>query len=167
MKFGFLLAVLSCFGSGSALALENDNCTAAKKFAVCNESVVKEKVDWACNLVKSKGKEALPEISSMRYECCGEPDYVWINDLEPKMIMHPIKTAMDGKDLKNEKDPNGKKLFVEFAKSVKKAPDGGWVEYQWTRFGDPTPTPKKSWVKKCKVGATSEEWVVGSGTWMP
>lgn len=35
-------------------------------------------------------------IKSLRYE---DKDYFWINDMHPNMIMHPIKPALDGKDL--------------------------------------------------------------------
>lgn len=149
--------------SGSVYAAEN--CTKDKKKAICEEKIVKDKVDWACELVEKKGKDALAEIKKMRFDCCGEPNYVWINDMHPKMVMHPIKPKLDTTDLTENKDPDGKKLFVEFVAAVKKTPAGDWVKYKWTKSEESDPTPKKSWVKACKVGATEEKWVVGSGTW--
>ena len=143
----------------------SENCTASKQKAVCNESIVKEKVDWACSLVEKSGKEAVDEISLMRYDCCGEPDYVWINDTFPKMVMHPIKTQLNGQDLTNTPDHDGniKQLFVEFTKAA--TPSGAWVDYKWKKVGEQKGSPKKSWVRKCKVGSTADYWVVGSGTW--
>ena len=38
-------------------------------------------------------KEALASIAKMKY---GKSGYFWINDTKPKMIMHPIKPALDG-----------------------------------------------------------------------
>lgn len=38
------------------------------------------------------------------------------------MIMHPYRPDMDGTDLSDFKDPTGKKLFVEFVKTVKSSP---------------------------------------------
>lgn len=149
----------------SSVVMANDNCTAAKKIAVCSEDSVKERVEWACKLVETKGKAALPELDAMRFECCGEPNYVWINDMHPKMVNHPIKKELNGKDLTKSADPKGKFLFVEFVKAVKANPSGAWVDYEWTKFGESTPTPKISWVKKCVTKDTKEEWVVGSGTW--
>ena len=140
-----------------------ENCTAAKKTAVCDEKIVKEKVDWACALVEKSGKEAVDEISLMRYDCCGEPNYVWINDMGPKMVMHPIKTQLNGTDLSSNADEDGKKLFVEFTKAAN--PSGAWVDYKWKKVGEAKGSPKKSLVRKCKVGSTAEFWVVGSGTW--
>lgn len=163
MKPVLIFALLLSFNS--VAYADSDNCTAEKKAAVCTDEIVKKQVDWACGLVESKGKDAIPEINAMRYECCGEPNYVWINDMHPKMIMHPIKKELDNKDLSGEKDADGKKLFIEFVKAVQKTSSGAWVDYKWTKFGEKAATPKKSWVKQCKVGSTAEKWVVGSGTW--
>lgn len=149
----------------SLVAFSQENCTKEKKKALCSESVVKERVDWACKLVAEKGDEAIPEIKKMRFDCCGEPNYVWINDMGPKMIVHPIKPQLDGTDLSKNADPQGKLLFVEFVKAVKAKPSGSWVEYKWTKLGEADATPKKSWVKECSPKGKSEKWVVGSGTW--
>ena len=43
--------------------------------------------------------------------------------MHPRMVMHPFKSKLDGKDLSNVKDPNGKRLFVAFVNAVKA--DGG------------------------------------------
>ena len=48
----------------------------------------------------------------MRY---GQNDYFWINDIQPRMVMHPTKPELDGKDLSGLVDPSGKRIFVEFA----------------------------------------------------
>lgn len=160
-------AVVS-LGFISSYAFGADACTAAKKKAVCTDDIVKEKTKLAVDLIKAKGKDGVSEIKKMRYDCCGEPDYVWINTCDPavKMIMHPIKPMLDGKDISGNKDPDGKALFVEFCKAAKASADGcAWVDYKWTKFGDKDPTDKKSWVCYVPVGNTSEKWIVGSGTW--
>ena len=72
---------------------------------------------------------------------------------------------LDGTDLTNNADPDGKKLFVEFVKAVQTKPNGAWVRYKWTKLGESDPTPKKSWVRKCKAKDSPDDWVVGSGTW--
>jgi methyl-accepting chemotaxis protein len=160
-----LLVTLSLALVATNVLAEGDNCTKAKKVAMCEETVVKEKVDWACKVLADQGEAGLAEVKKMRFDCCGEPDYVWINDLSPKMIMHPIKPRLDGTDLSKTADPAGKLLFVEFAKSAKAKPAGAWVEYKWTKLGEAEATPKKSWIRNCKAKGKSEGWVVGSGTW--
>lgn len=144
-----------------------ENCLNDKKTAVCDKKLVQERVEWACKLVTEKGKEAIPEINTMRYDCCNENNYVWINTLEDKpfMVVHPIKPKLNGTDISENEDPDKKKLFVEFVKAVKAKPKGDWVSYRWTKGGEADPTPKESWVKECKPKGEKISWVVGSGTW--
>src|SRR5437879_3495168 len=59
---------------------------------------------------------AMNEIRSLRYD---KVEYFWINDMSPKMIMHPIKPELDGKDLGEMKDPSGNRLFIGFVDVVK------------------------------------------------
>jgi methyl-accepting chemotaxis protein len=103
-------------------------------------------------------KQALEAIKNLRYE---KDDYFWINDMEPRMIMHPIKPELDGKDLSENKDPNGKKLFVAFVEKVK-SEGAGFVDYYWSKPGKTEPIPKISYVK----GFPEWEWIIGSGIYI-
>jgi signal transduction histidine kinase len=161
----YLTSALTASAVLTATASADENCTKDKKKALCEEAVVKATVDRACKVLGEQGKDGIAEIKKLRFDCCGEPDYVWIQTFEPKMIMHPVKAQLDGQDLSSNVDPDGKKLFVEFAKSAKATPSGGWVKYKWTKLGESDPTPKKSWIKKCKVKGETEDWIAGSGTW--
>jgi methyl-accepting chemotaxis protein len=60
--------------------------------------------------------EAMKAIGEMRYD--GGSGYFWINDMRPFMVMHPINAKLNGADLSQNKDPNGKHLFVEFVNTV-------------------------------------------------
>jgi methyl-accepting chemotaxis protein len=100
---------------------------------------------------------AIEAISAMRYQGNG---YFWINDMHPKMVMHPIKPAMNGTDLTANKDPNGKHLFVEFANTVK-AHGKGFVDYYWPKPGAEEPVLKYSHV----AGFAPWGWVVGTGVY--
>ena len=46
-------------------------------------------------------------------------DYFWINDMHPRIVMHPYRPDLEGQDISSFTDPNGKRLFVEFVKVVK------------------------------------------------
>ncbi len=103
-------------------------------------------------------KAALKQISTLRYE---EKEYFWINDYSPRMVMHPMKPALDGNDLKDFKDPDGKKLFVAMVDIVKK--DGaGFVNYLWPKPGHNDPVAKISYVK----GFQPWGWIIGSGIYL-
>jgi methyl-accepting chemotaxis protein len=103
-------------------------------------------------------KRAMARLAGLRY---GSNDYFWINDMLPRMVMHPIKPEMVGNDLSNYKDPNGKLLFVDFVEAVKK--DGaGFVAYEWPKPGFDKPQPKLSYV----VGFAPWDWVIGTGVYI-
>lgn len=103
-------------------------------------------------------KQAAEKIAAMRYD---GSNYLWINDLGPKMVMHPIKPELDGKDLSDNKDPNGKALFVEMA-SVCKEKGKGFVDYVWSKPGSSKPVPKISYVELYQPWG----WVVGTGIYV-
>ncbi len=103
-------------------------------------------------------KRAMARLAALRY---GNNDYFWINDMQPRMVMHPIKPEMNGNDLSTYKDPNGKTLFVDFVEAVRK--DGaGFVPYEWPKPGFDKPQPKLSYV----VGFAPWNWVIGTGVYI-
>jgi len=101
---------------------------------------------------------AMEEIKNLRYE--GD-EYFWINDMEPRMIMHPFKSELDGKLLSDNKDPNGKPLFVAMVDMVR-SKGGGFVDYYWPKPGHTQPVAKISYVK----GFPEWGWVIGSGIYL-
>jgi methyl-accepting chemotaxis protein len=138
---------------------------------------------------KDAKSAALSLIRSLRYE---KDDYFWINDMRPAMVMHPYNSELEGKDLADYKDPNGKRLFVDAVETVKKhgaamgafmavdrlfheagkieQPPTVFVEGRGYRIYDPLdqkpgiskPVRKVSYVK----GFGPWGWVVGSGIYL-
>jgi methyl-accepting chemotaxis protein len=110
-------------------------------------------------LPENDGKlRALEAVKALRYSGA---EYFWINDMQPKMVMHPMKPELDGKDLTDNQDPEGKHLFVEMVKVVK-VDTAGFVRYMWPKPGSVNPVPKISYVK----GFAPWGWVVGSGVYI-
>ncbi|MBB5022016.1 cache domain-containing protein [Desulfurispira natronophila] len=97
-------------------------------------------------------------ISSMRYE---DNEYLWINDMYPRMIMHPIMPQLNGQSLQTYKDPSGKRLFVEMVEVVEQY-GSGYVEYKWPKPGYDDPIAKISYAK----GFEPWGWVVGTGVYL-
>jgi len=111
------------------------------------------------SLSQSEAKQAAKEaIGHTRFE---SNNYFWINDLTPTMIMHPIKPELDGKNISDIRDPDGKALFVEMA-DVAKRQGQGFVNYQWAKPGIAKPVPKISFVKILPQW----NWVVGAGIYV-
>ncbi len=99
-------------------------------------------------------------IGSLRYGPENK-DYFWINDMRPVMIIDPYKPQLNGKDLSNIKDPNGKRLFVEFVRVCKEKGEG-FVDYMWPKYGSKRPVPKLSFVKLFK----DWNWIIGTGIYL-
>jgi len=142
-----------------------DELTALKK------EYIKSQVQTAMSLLEAvakdpdlspeaRQKQAFALIKALRYGPDNK-DYFWVNDLHPRMVMHPYKPELDGQDLSENKDPNGKRLFVEFARVCKESGEG-FVDYHWPKYGADKPQPKLSFVKLFKEWG----WVVGSGLYI-
>ena len=101
---------------------------------------------------------ALSTLRKMRYN---GKEYFWVNDLLPRMIMHPVKPELEGKDLRQTTDPDGRFPFVEFVKAAERNPDGDFVAYRWPKPGSDAPQPKISFVKKFAPWG----WVIGTGAY--
>ncbi|MBP9612150.1 MAG: cache domain-containing protein [Sulfurospirillum sp.] len=106
---------------------------------------------------KENQDKAKAAIKRLRF---GVDGYFWINDYTPKMVMHPANPALDGKDLSQNKDPNGKLLFNEFVAVANKS-GKGVVDYMWPKPGFEKPQPKISFVE----GIKEWNWIVGTGVY--
>lgn len=102
-------------------------------------------------------REAMEAIKLLRYS---ENEYFWINDTQPTMLMHPFRPDLDGKDIADFKDPNGKRLFQEMV-TVTKKEGAGFVDYMWPKPGKTAPQPKISFVKLFKPW----NWIIGNGVY--
>ncbi|PKN91379.1 MAG: hypothetical protein CVU44_19900 [Chloroflexi bacterium HGW-Chloroflexi-6] len=101
---------------------------------------------------------AITRVEALRYGPEGK-DYFWIQDLQPRMIMHPYRPDLNGQDVSDFSDPRGALIFVEFAKLVQREGEG-YVDYVWQWKDDPERLePKESYVK----GFAPWGWVIGTG----
>ncbi|SNB47072.1 methyl-accepting chemotaxis protein [Geobacter sp. DSM 9736] len=117
-----------------------------------------EKVKTGVLTLEQAQQAAAADIKDLRYK---RNEYFWINDLAPRMIMHPTKPELDGKDLNTNKDPQGKYLFREFVK-VCEAKGEGFVDYMWPKPGENAPVDKISYVKLYRPWG----WIIGSGIYV-
>lgn len=107
---------------------------------------------------EEKKRKATEIIGAMRYN---GNDYLWINDMDVKMVMHPVKPSLNGKDLSGLADPKGKKLFQEFVKVCREKGEGT-VDYLWPKPGEEQPVAKLSYVKLFEPWG----WVIGTGVYL-
>lgn len=103
-------------------------------------------------------KSALAVLEKLRYD---QKEYFWVNDLKAITVMHPIKPELNGKDMSDIKDSNGKTIFAEFAK-VANASGSGFVDYFWPKPGHDQPVAKVSYVRLFQPWG----WVIGTGIYI-
>jgi signal-transduction protein with cAMP-binding, CBS, and nucleotidyltransferase domain/predicted metal-dependent phosphoesterase TrpH len=106
-------------------------------------------------------RTAAERIRDLRYGNEGK-DYFWITDLDVRMIMHPYRTDLNGRDVSDFQDPRGVRIFVEFANALRDR-DDAYVEYVWQWKDDPERLePKQSYIKKYAPWG----WILGTGLYI-
>ncbi len=109
---------------------------------------------------KEAKAEAIRLIRDLRYGP-ENTDYFWISDFRPYMIMDPYKIALQGSDLSNITDTDGRAIFVEMV-AVCQQQGEGFVKYMWQYLDDYDRQEEKiSYVKAFEPW----EWIVGAGVY--
>jgi len=143
------------------LAAESEAYCASTASTKAAPHMIIEKVNQGCALLGAEGTAAFPKFMGKGSQFLFAGTYLWIHDLKGKMLMHPIKHAMVGKELLGLKDSTGKRFFVTM-NQVAEEKGEGWVGYMWPKPGDKKLYPKISFVKKCKM-ASGEDVIIGCG----
>lgn len=97
---------------------------------------------------------AIAAVRALRYDT---QEYFWLQK-DGVMLMHPIKPALEGKNMLSFKDPSGKPLFQAMEDTVARS-GAGFVDYLWPKPGVDEPVAKISYVKRSQAWG----WIVGSG----
>lgn len=126
-------------------------------------TMIQQEIEYQASLVasdsvskKTAQQAVIDKVNALRYK---GNEYFWINDDQHIMITHPLKPALNGKDLTQLKDPNGKAFFVEMV-SLAKSNGEGFVDYVWERDG--INEPKMSYIKYYQPWG----WLIGSGLYL-
>ncbi len=109
---------------------------------------------------ESAQQAAIAQVRNLHYGQQSK-DYFWIIDMVPQMVVHPYRPDLEGTDLTEFGDPEGKLLFVEMVRIVE-LEGSGYVDYMWQWKDDPKRiVPKLSFVK----GFTPWGWILGTGVY--
>lgn len=101
---------------------------------------------------KSDAEEALRDF---RYGDDGS-GYVWIDDTDYTLVMHPILPDQEGANRKGLEDKNGVMIIQEIMKVADK---GGYNEFMFTKFDGKTVAPKIAYSK----AFPQWNWVITTG----
>ena len=125
--------------------------------------MVMERVDAGVALLNKEGSSAFDKFKGSDSEFIYAGTYIWIHSpTNGEMLMHPMKTKLEGKNVNPLRDAAGKLLFVEMNR-IATEQGSGWVNYMWPKPGEKKPSMKVSYVKLAENGG--EKFVVGSGVY--
>lgn len=126
--------------------------------------LAKDKVIAACKLIEAEGEAAFEKIKDPNgeFRFADGQGYIWIQDLNAVVLMHPIKPSLDGKDMSGFTDKDGTLLFLNFSEICSEEGEG-WVPYVWPKPGREAEGtfPKISFVKHVIHGG--KDYVAGAG----
>jgi hypothetical protein len=161
-----ILFVVGIFGL--ALPVFKNNLLEQKKILITAEiqSVLSMLRDYEQRVnsgelsLKTARDLAIQQIRKLRYGFEGK-DYFWINDMRSKMVMHPYRSDLEGRDLSDYADAEGKLIFKELVDSAQKS-GGGFVQYSWQRRADREHViPEISYIQLFKPWG----WIIGTGVY--
>ena len=120
---------------------------------------VKAKCEEAAKLLAEKGEAAIPEFNDNKGPWVFKDSYVFVYDMEGKIIGHPIMPHLRNKNVLGMKDAKGKMFGNDFLAIAKTEKGHGWSQYYWPVPGSKEPTMKVSYILK----VPGKEMFVGSG----
>lgn len=104
---------------------------------------------------------ARERIRAMRYGT-DEKNYFWLQDLTPRMVMHPYRPDLEGRDMSDYRDPHGIPIFVAFADLVRRQGEG-FISYVWQwKDVEERLEPKESYIRLFEPWG----WIVGTGIYV-
>ncbi|MBD3219986.1 response regulator [bacterium] len=107
-------------------------------------------------------RRARERLRQIRYGAEGK-QYYWITDLQPVVVMHPYLTEIEGTDILDMPDAQGRPLIYSFLDVVDNPRQGGYVAYRWQRHDEAGPREDKiSYVQLYEPWG----WIVGSGVYV-
>ena len=89
-------------------------------------------------------------------------DYYWINDFEPEIVVHPLRSDLEEVDLHASQNDEYIDLFVSFVEIAENKGEG-YIEYQWQYYDQQQRLePKISYVKAFEPWG----WIIGTGLYL-
>ncbi|WP_343729842.1 cache domain-containing protein [Duganella sp.] len=109
------------------------------------------------NIQKKGVEEACKDFADPKSGYIQGEVYVVVQDMQCKMVCHATIPRMNGKDMIELKDANGK-YFTKEMRNVAQSGKPGWVDYVW-----PNPTSKVLEPKSAYVRKADDKYMVSVG----
>jgi signal transduction histidine kinase len=124
---------------------------------------VRDAVTDAVGQIEKNGRAAFPLFHDPTGPFIAKDAYIFVFDSNGIDLVNPGFPNLEGRNLLDLKDTQGKQLIREMFKVVQTT-GSGWVDYMWPKPGESVSTQKSAYVTKAKIG---DQWVlVGSGVYL-
>ena len=168
-RIGLIVSVLLAGMAGLAAsdisstwhALRNDRAESTRRLVEAADSLLGHfaEEESSGRLTRAQAQTAAKAaVAAIRYDTDG---YLWINDLDGRIVMHPVKPALDGSDGRAIVDVNKRSPFG-MAADIGRRKGSGFFGYMWPKPGSAAPVEKISYAKLF----VSWGWVVASGLYL-
>ena len=126
-------------------------------------SFVMDMVTDAIAEIENNGKAAFHLFHDPTGPFIAKDAYIFVLDVNGDDLVNPGFPNLEGRNLMDVKDTQGKQLIREMFKVVQTS-GSGWVDYMWPKPGESVSTQKSTYVSKAKLG---DQWVlVGCGVYL-
>jgi signal transduction histidine kinase len=126
-------------------------------------SFVVDLVTDAVGQIESNGEAAFPLFHDPTGPFIAKDAYVFVFDMQGVDLVNPAFPNLEGRNLLDLKDTQGKHLVREMLEVVQTR-GSGWVDYMWPKPGESVSTQKTAYVSRARVG---DRWLlVGCGAYL-
>ncbi len=142
-----------------------------KQYVVCagmyndrmERAFVVDLVYDAVGQIQSKGEAAFALFRDPKGPFLFKDAYIFVYDFNGVNLVLPPFPNLEGQNLSNMRDTQGK-FFLREGLSVVQTTGWGWIDYMWPKPGESVSTQKSTYVSKAKLG---DKWVlVGCGVYL-
>jgi signal transduction histidine kinase len=124
---------------------------------------VVDAVKDAAGQIEKLGAAAFPLFHDPTGPYLAKDGYIFVYDMNGVNLVLPPFPNLEGRNLLDLKDTQGKPQIREMLEVVKTR-GSGWVDYMWPKPGESIATQKSAYVTKTKMG---DQWVmVGAGVYL-
>ncbi len=160
LLFG-LFAVLLPYFENTLMERKRENIRQLTQVAwgVLNEAA--EEVEGGHLSMEQAQALAKNRIEAMRYGSENK-DYFWLQDVSPRILMHPYRKDLNDQDVSDFRDAHGTRIFVAFADLVTERGEG-YISYVWHWQDDlDRMEPKESYIRLFEPWG----WIIGTGIYV-
>jgi signal transduction histidine kinase len=127
------------------------------------KAFVVDLVKDAVEQIEKNGEAAFQLFHDRTGPFIAKDTYIFVYDMNGVDLVNPGFPNLEGRNLLDLKDTQGKQVMQEMLKVVQTS-GSGWVDYMWPKPGESVSTQKSAYVSKAKLG--DKGVLVGCGVYL-